>query len=206
MLSSLFFQLVTAAHCIDPRLADDLSVYVGSNSLSEGGTTYEIEKVIRHELWDIDFPYYNDMGLIKTAISIVFDAKTQPIELNTEELPDGAGPIILTGWGALESERGSPGPDRLRTIEVRNVAFDRCTEMYNNDEKLHVGQLCTWTGELNRGSCYGDSGGPYTYRGKLVGLVSWSGIIDQCASGVPDVSSRISYYHNWIITKMAENS
>lgn len=154
----------------------------------------------------MDYPYHNDIGLIKTVEKILFTDRVQPVALNTDELSDGAGPIVLTGWGVQESNRSVPVPDRLRTIKVYNVAWDRCVELYGNDEKLHPGQLCTWTGEVNRGSCYGDSGGPYVYNGKLVAMVSWGGRIDQCASGVPDVGPRVSYYHNWIMTKIAQNS
>lgn len=41
----------------------------------------------------------------------------------------------------------------------------------------------------------GDSGGPVTSGGKLVGIVSWG---MACAGGYPDVNTRVSSYVAWI--------
>ena len=55
-----------------------------------------------------------------------------------------------------------------------------------------------------KGTCHGDSGGPYTLDSdsSLVGLVSW-GKGGCAATGYPSVLTQVSYFVDWIIDKMA---
>ena len=55
--------------------------------------------------------------------------------------------------------------------------------------------ICAFS-QADQGACMGDSGGPLTSNGQLVGAVSW-GI--PCAQGVPDVYARISSHSSFIV-------
>lgn len=49
---------------------------------------------------------------------------------------------------------------------------------------------------MEQGTCRGDSGGPLTANGQVIGVSSW--VIQPCASGLPDAWARVSFYRAWI--------
>lgn len=65
--------------------------------------------------------------------------------------------------------------------------------------------MCAYSGRVGTGTCDGDSGGPLTHDGKLIGIVSW--ILkkgESCADGHPDGYVRISTFNEWINKNIAE--
>lgn len=55
--------------------------------------------------------------------------------------------------------------------------------------------ICGFTG-AGLGVCRGDSGSPLTAGTSLIGLVSFA---SGCGAGFPDVYTRVSEYHDWIM-------
>lgn len=76
---------------------------------------------------------------------------------------------------------------------------DDCRATIANDHKefIHDKSLCT-AAKRGQGGCFGDSGGPLTANGQLIGVVSW-GV--KCGDGSPNVFVRISKFANWIQQK-----
>lgn len=72
---------------------------MGTNDLSSGGQRYSVQKIIRHEKYNIPM-YANDIALFRVKGLIEFNEKVQPIELSKEEVPD-ENELSLTGWGAM---------------------------------------------------------------------------------------------------------
>lgn len=89
--------ILTAAHCVERRSPDDLEILVGTNDLSRGGSRYSVERFIIHEKYDKP-EFANDIALIQLEDPISFDAKVQPIPLETKDKSCAKG-LLLTGWG-----------------------------------------------------------------------------------------------------------
>ena len=85
-------------------------------------------------------------------------------------------------------------------VSVPVVTKETCQAAHSG---ITDGMLCAG-GEAGKDSCQGDSGGPLTYKEGsqhvLIGDVSFG---DGCANaGSYGVYGRISYYRNWIESKM----
>lgn len=95
-------------------------------------------------------------------------------------------------------QKGKPAitPDHLKFVQVYTLSNDECRENHSEEqaELIYDGALCTLLAE-GEGACFGDSGGPLTTQGQLIGLVSW-GV--PCAVGRPDQFTRISAFLDWI--------
>ncbi|CAH4035078.1 unnamed protein product [Pieris brassicae] len=83
----------------------DLVILAGTNSITKRGTTYKIDKIIKHENNTLN-PVKNDIGLMRTAKKIKFTDKVKAIELAEDPKPGQT--CKLAGWGFTSvSIRGS---------------------------------------------------------------------------------------------------
>uniref|UniRef100_A0A1A9V6D4 Peptidase S1 domain-containing protein n=1 Tax=Glossina austeni TaxID=7395 RepID=A0A1A9V6D4_GLOAU len=76
------------------------------------------------------------------------------------------------------------------------------SELLDNDPRLHVGNICTFT-QKGEGACFGDSGGPLVGNGSVVGVVSFA---NPCALGFPDAYASPYFYLDWIRQTMQGNN
>ncbi|XP_055321233.1 transmembrane protease serine 9-like [Sitodiplosis mosellana] len=189
--------VVTAAHCVAGQSAKNLEIYVGSNDLKSGGTSYKIEKFIAHEQYNKP-SFANDIAVIRVKGSIALNDKVKTIEYSSEEVPDDA-VLQLTGWGRLQA--GGALPQLLQIIKLNAVQTERCKEIYGSSAPVHDSHICTLT-KVGGGACNGDSGGPLVYNNKLVGLVNW-GV--PCARGQPDAYAKVAFLFDWIKNNTASN-
>ncbi|XP_058121727.1 chymotrypsin-1-like [Anopheles ziemanni] len=189
--------VATAAHCVYGSKPSQVTVLAGTNLLDSGGQRYEVEAFFYHSRYNKP-TFHNDVALVKLKKAFEFNEFVQPIEYSEHELPDDA-TVTLTGWGLLTA--WGQQPNKLQTIDLKYVNYEEC-KLYNNSGDVDIGHVCTFT-KLGEGTCSGDSGGPLVYKGKLVGLVNF-GV--PCAMGYPDAYARVSYYHDWLRTTMANNA
>ncbi|CAH0405757.1 unnamed protein product [Chilo suppressalis] len=189
--------VLTAAHCTVSQSPYTFRVIVGTNTLSQGGDSYSVSKVVVHNKYD-SRRITNDVSVVRVSRDIEFNDRVQPIQLPDENTEAGAD-LILTGWGRLSY----PGilANKLQMIKLTAVSLEKCRLRYLGINSVFNSQICSLT-KSGEGACHGDSGGPLVENGRVVGVVSWG---MPCARGFPDVYSRVHSFKDWILEKTSEN-
>ncbi|XP_017118596.1 chymotrypsin-1 [Drosophila elegans] len=183
--------ILTAGHCALDFSIEDLRIIVGTNDRLQPGQTLFPDEALVHCLYDVPYVYNNDIALIHVNESIVFNDRTQIVELSREQPPAGS-VVTLTGWGAPESS--FPTVQHLQTINLTVIGHEDCRQRWDYHNGIDIGHICTFTRD-GEGACSGDSGGPLMWEGKLVGLVNWG---RACGVGMPDMYANTVYYQDWI--------
>ncbi|CAD6230942.1 GSCOCT00006889001.2-RA-CDS [Cotesia congregata] len=178
--------VITAAHCVVLVNTTGVTAVVGTNTLSSGGKVYHPDLFIVHK--DYKLAVINDIALIRVSKAMKFTRKVQPVLLPTTDSLTKSYPVTLSGWGR-NSTNGAI-PENLQEIDLMVISQLKC-RIYH-PILLTRGHICTLTG---------DSGGPLTANGTLVGIVSFG---SPCAKGVPDVYTRVYHYLNWINQTLAK--
>lgn len=183
--------VLTAAHCVEESVAEDLVVFSGAIDL-ESEDVVETEVVDLHVAEDFNDPIAmsNDWALLKLAEPL----DVEPIALATE--PEEYDLLETAGWG----DTGEGFPTTAQWVEVPFVSDADCEAAYPDEVDAQT-MLCA--GDLENGgvdSCQGDSGGPImTPAGEdqvLVGIVSWG---YGCAeAGNPGVYGEVADFNDAI--------
>lgn len=189
--------ILTAAHCVEDYPLDVLRVIAGTNNWHQPGVVREMVTAIPHCMNDRPIFYHNDIAVARLKEPLIFDNLTNKIELSHEVLKKGD-IVTLTGWGATRLN-GDP-PALLRKIDLNFVPHEECRSLWDDDEGVDIGHICTLT-KTGEGACNGDSGGPLVFKGKLVGLVNWGA---PCARGKPDMHASTVYYYDFIQRSLAQ--
>jgi len=114
----------------------------------------------------------------------------------------------VAGWG--KDQENGQFQFIQRKVDLPLVEFNRCSQALKaamnkrnpglgNRFTLHNSEVCAG-GELGKDACTGDGGSPLVCQAQsgrytVVGLVTW-GV--GCASDVPGVYAKISYFRDWI--------
>ncbi|QQQ75146.1 serine protease [Saccharothrix sp. 6-C] len=181
-------KVVTAAHCTVSRTAlgvrdrrpADLTAVAGRADLDTAeGRAVRVVAIWRHPAF--------------TGVSAGDDVATltlaTPLPYRPIRIADAApGRATVYGWGRT-AELSAPSR-RLREVDVPIRADAECAAEVP-DYRPGV-MLCAGYPEGGKDACEGDSGGPLTVAGELVGLVSYG---RGCARpGQPGVYTRLSRY------------
>lgn len=137
------------------------------------------------------------MALLELEEPLVFTDNIKPIELATEEVPSGAD-VIISGWGRLYT--GGPIPHRLQWNTLTALSNEECRAVSSTYEFIDNTIICLAHAQDN-GACNGDSGGPATYEGKLVGIAGF--VVGGCGSNNPDGYAKVSQHLEWIQENMS---
>merc|ERR1740129_530452 len=159
--------ILTSGVCCDGVSTSSASVRMGSSKHDSGGDIYNVAKLILHPNFDY-FELSND-----ACILILEETPTNsiasPVSLPSSAMPIPEGAMfVVSGWGTT-SESG-PLSDTLRQVEIPYVNDNYCSMAYG---QIFFGDVMICAGEVGGAFCTGDSGGPITYQGTHVGIVSW---------------------------------
>lgn len=152
-----------------------------------------------------------DVCVVRVTNNFIFTANVAPIRVGSEFIGGGVTSIV-SGWGGT-SVNGGPAPNNLQWIEKQTLTNADCAfRMQHNAHFVVESKICTFT-QAGEGICQGkivnfniisnhcntkspgDSGGPLSAGGAVIGIVSWN---IPCARGFPDGYDRVSYWYSWI--------
>ncbi|KAF5274177.1 hypothetical protein FQA39_LY18734 [Lamprigera yunnana] len=180
--------ILTVAHCVYRKRPSSLSVTVGTNRLSIGGSVYYVKEVKIHEKYN-SWNLRNDIAVLKLMNEISMNGAAYPIFLG-DSFVNGGVACVLSGWG-FRQESG-PVSEYLQYVFLETLNNNECSKQLSTT--IEESQMCTFT-KIGEGSCYQDSGSPLVADGVLIAVVT-SG--HPCAEGYPDIYTRVSYFHKWI--------
>ncbi|KAL7735799.1 hypothetical protein ACLKA6_017805 [Drosophila palustris] len=195
--------VVTAAHCVYNRLAENFVVVAGTEMRSgmDGGVISRVEKLMPHEHYNASITD-NDIALIFVSPPFPVDShyKIDTIEL-AEELPAVGTVATVSGWGA--TTEGGLSSAQLQQVQVSLVDNAECQAAYHW-RPITQGMLCAAVPGGGKDACQGDSGGPLVVNNRLLGIVSWG---EGCArEDYPGVYASVPHFQAWIAEQLAANS
>ncbi|GAB6023652.1 hypothetical protein CHUAL_008419 [Chamberlinius hualienensis] len=187
---------ITAAHCVDGVLPEELLLRIGEYDLSSTSEPLShIERRVQIMTTHPDFnprTFENDLALLRFYEPISFRENIIPICLPTTNDTFVNKTGYVTGWG------------RIYEVQVPVITNSECEQEYRKAgflESIPDIFLCAGYVDGGRDSCEGDSGGPLVIKqsnGKwmLAGVISWG--IGCAEPHQPGVYTRISHFKDWI--------
>jgi secreted trypsin-like serine protease len=199
--------VVTAAHCVydaqygEVHAPGKQDVLTGTDDLSSSsGKRLGVEAIYVHEKFK--HKTYNNRGIPVNDIALLKlkgDGIGAPIKPLTEKeeprIVVSNQKAMIAGWGKT-TEKGSPSL-QLMQADIPLVDRGKCNGQGAYEGTVEDNMLCAGTDDGSQDSCTGDSGGPMTKGGFLIGLVSWPG--DACGQAFQyGVYTRVSQFADWI--------
>jgi secreted trypsin-like serine protease len=211
--------LLTAAHCVEGVIANQLQVNVGEYDLSNGAENAQaVKRIYMHADYQLDADLNNDIALIELVESADNQAVTLVGIEETALLAMENSTATVTGWGGREGYEVDGGPtsnfpDVLHQVNLQLMTNEECentlaqsfTDLYSTtytpDEMgITDAMICAYVPGGGKSSCQGDSGGPLmvnTNEGwQQIGIVSWG--IGCAADGFPGAYTRSAFFIEWI--------
>lgn len=192
--------VVSAAHCLDAVPSFGTWVVIaGLHNIAESEPTEQRRNVDRSNTWRHSKysggvgPF--DIGLIRVGIAFDFNDHVAAIALPKYDHIH-SGEVELHGWGSVSTSHFPINPNILQHVAKPIIPIDECDAVLGSSP-LHETNVCTGPLEGGISACSGDSGGPLTQDGELVGIVSW-GFIPCGSANSPSVYTRVSAFIDWI--------
>ncbi|WP_167538383.1 S1 family peptidase [Streptomyces albofaciens] len=193
--------VLTAAHCVDPRLVTlDGTVRIGSEWKRSGGTVRSIAQTVSHP------GYKNGENIVANRDDIALirlDRAVSEKPIRIAGTPGRPGtPTRLLGFGTVDDTAPDPAkgvfPNRLQELDTRRAAVSECAPGYANSTRL-----CTVSQVPKAMACHGDSGGPQIRRDRkgrwqLIGVTSGPGAPGVRCSEGPGLYTSAPAYAGWI--------
>lgn len=177
--------IVSAAHCFNntnPREAA-IGLY-DRNDPKNGGKPVDrvkIKRLIKHPNWKFDYEKNRWKGYDLALIELQRASKIKPIPYANITPPDKAG-LRIFGFG----QTSHPG-QASRFLMGAVLEFD---EKATNESRPEIIRAR----KPGKAVCYGDSGGPMIFKGKLIATTTFT--IEKCRPGTAMGFTRVDV--NWM--------
>lgn len=152
----------------------------------------------------------NDIAVIRLERKITYSDFIRPICLPSRDMLDtvyDGVDLTVAAWGATNFT-GERSDIKLK-VSLFGASKEYCESNYRPDYNItSASQICA-VGLGGGGTCQGDSGAPLMAFNDtdpdekfwyLVGVSTFGKICG--VEGVPDVYGRVSYFYDWILTKI----
>jgi trypsin len=158
-----------AAHCTINRTPANTLVVVGAQNRINGGITHTTSRIINHPNYS-GATLINDVSVIQVTNPISETGSVRRIPLGSVFITGGN--AIASGWGQT-SNPGSAATE-LQWLQVQVITNEACRSRLSTTQAARIfdSTICT-SGPVGQGLCMGDSGGPLTQGGAVIGAVSW---------------------------------
>lgn len=166
--------------------AEQFTIRAGTVNRIAGGVIIPVKRIIVHP----DYVVYNDLALLELEEDLRFSDTIQAIELYEDEVPANS-EVIISGWG-LTVHAGANLPIIMQWYSVTALSKSGCASKIG----FYTDALICLSHPSGAGACNGDSGGPATYNGKLVGVAGF--VVLKCGSSRPDGYAKVAYNIDWI--------
>ncbi|KAK0181220.1 hypothetical protein PV327_003522 [Microctonus hyperodae] len=187
--------VVSAAHCFT-RLRSDIKVIAGTTDLRNQNSTHTVVRIIMHENYTRRDSLRNDIALLEVKSAFVESSFVKFVKLpRPHQKITPATVAIVSGWGR-KWKYGPASPALLKSPTLI-TSENYCKRLIKGTGlKIYKTQICAIVTNMRTGPCNGDSGGPLTVRGRIVGITSWA--IGCGSVKYPAVYTRVSEYLGWI--------
>lgn len=199
--------VLTAAHCVDGVLANNIDVWIGGHDITnpEEGLRVSVNQIYMHEDYD-DFSSNNDIAVLELSEVVTGVAALPLITPEIEALITEGVMMRIMGWGNTDdSTESGDYPNILRETDVPLYNRADCLAAYSEDGVSVITDQMMCAGFVAGGqdTCQGDSGGPmiYNHEGQWyqAGVVSFG---NGCAvANFPGIYSRVSQFTQWVAQK-----
>jgi PKD repeat protein len=177
--------VLTAAHCVVGADPTDFEVLIGTEDLASGGERVTVVSIREHPEFSNTLDY--DVALLRLGTPQLYP---RPF-LQTPDQPSLSIPgttATTIGWGETE---GGSDTNHKACSDAAGIFFGVIGDR----------TVCAGGTNLDRGVCFGDSGGPLLvpYQGSWaqVGITSFLAARDNCGD-VPSAFSRVSELYSYI--------
>lgn len=199
--------VITAGYCLHSiDIEDEPYTFISAGSANyTQGSRHRIAEKIRHEAYEeqqgTKKVAVNDIGLLRVKEPFEWGRTRQPISLYERAHVTLVNSLAtVSGWSAVQTDDDPHGFD-LKFAEMQIISVRECetslSKLYKNSN-VPTGLICAKAPAAT--ICGGDSGGPLTVNGTLVGIVSWlSGSL--CSNDFPAIFTEIARYRYWISEK-----
>nr|XP_037845317.1 transmembrane protease serine 11B [Chlorocebus sabaeus] len=194
--------LLSAAHCFAKKNnSKDWTVNFGI-VVNKPYMTRKVQNIIFHENYSSP-GLHDDIALVQLAEEVSFTKYVRRICLPEAKMKLSENDsVVVTGWGTLNMNGSFPVI--LQEAFLKIIDNKICNAPYAYSGFVTDTMLCAGFMSGEADACQNDSGGPLAYPDSrniwhLVGIVSWG---DGCGKkNKPGVYTRVTSYHNWIISK-----
>lgn len=189
--------VLTAAHCVDDDLPQDIEVLAGTGDLGTGGERLDVSAIRIHP--DFSSTLDGDVAILRLRRPALYPR----VYLQEPGQPSYSTPgdtATVIGWG--QTERGQ-GSNILKGTRLPIITNDECAMIAGAFfEGIGSRTICAGAERLDRGVCFGDSGGPLLvpYRNSWmeIGVTSFLVNRDQCGN-IPGAFARVSALYDYIV-------